>query len=276
MSSLHTPLLLVGCGNMGSALARGWRASRLGAGELILVDPHVHRCRTLASALNIACYESIAALPHDLVVASICLATKPDTLTDVLPSIEQRFGASCPLILSIAAGKSLSFYADQLWDSAAIIRIMPNTPSLIGMGMSVCIGNAATTDSQKQFASSLMDAVGKTLWIDDETLMDAVTAISGSGPAYVFYFMECIIDAAVNLGLSREQASLLSIQTFCGAAQLAATSMEPPSQLRENVTSKGGTTHAALSVLMSSSGTDFKQIILDAAAAAKKRSLEMR
>ena len=275
MSNVHTPLLLVGCGNMGSALARGWRASLLDAGELILVDPHIHSCRALASALNVACYESIAALPADTPISSICLATKPDALEAVLASIRQRFQSSNPLVLSIAAGKPLSFYSKHLWDSAAIIRVMPNTPSMVLAGMSACVANPAVTASQRQFASALMDAVGKTLWVDDESLMDAVTAISGSGPAYVFYFMECLIDAAIDAGLTPEQAAMLCTQTLFGAAQLAATASEPPSQLRENVTSKGGTTQAALSVLMSDSGTGFRQIIIDSVAAAKKRSLEM-
>lgn len=275
MINHDTTLLLIGCGNMGSALAKGWRVSLLSANQLILIDPHQHKRTWLESELGVMGYDHLDQLPDDLLVTDICLATKPDNLPDVLGIINARFASSHPLVLSIAAGRPLSFYAAHLWEDANIVRIMPNTPSLIGMGMSACVSNTYVSKAQQNKVTALMDAVGKTAWLADESLMDSVTAISGSGPAYVFYFIECLIDAAVAQGFEINQAKELVIQTVCGAAQLAAMSPEAPSQLRENVTSKGGTTAAALSMMMSDSETGFRRIILDSVLAAKKRSLEI-
>jgi pyrroline-5-carboxylate reductase len=178
-------------------------------------------------------------------------------------------------VISIAAGMPLASYEQGLWQHPAVVRVMPNTPATVREGMSVCIGNAFVSDTHRRQVSLLLEAIGQVIWLDDESQMHAATALSGSGPAYLFYLLECLIEAGIANGLREEQARLLAIQTMCGTAALAAQSSETISQLRDNVTSPGGTTAAALAVLMKQDVHSLKPLVKDALAAAVARSIAL-
>jgi pyrroline-5-carboxylate reductase len=240
---------------------------------LLIIDTHAATAPKAPYPITI--YPTLDALPSGITPSMIALATKPNHLSDVLTALNETFVAAAPLIFSVAAGKPLSFYASHLWDDASIIRVMPNTPAMIGEGMSVCIGNAHVSQNETDLIDQLMRTVGDVLWITDESQMDAVTALSGSGPAYLFYFLECLIEGAQKIGLNESQAIQLAKQTMLGAARLAKAETSPISQLRNNVTSPNGTTHAALQVLMGKASGDFKQIIAEALQAAQTRSIEL-
>lgn len=272
MIHANSPLLLVGCGNMGYALANSWRASCLDTNQLLIVQPSAEKSAALSGELGVVCYESIGAVPQSVTPSAICLATKPNALDDVLRDISSRYAETRPVILSVAAGKVISFYEMRLWNDACVIRIMPNTPALVGLAMSVCISNQHATAAHHTMVTHLFESVGAVAWLNDESLMDAATAISGSGPAYVFYFAECLINAATELGLSKEHAVALVSQTILGASHMIQNRPDALSQLRENVTSPGGTTEAALCALQHNSGSTFADIIKQAALEAKDKS----
>jgi pyrroline-5-carboxylate reductase len=198
------------------------------------------------------------------------LAVKPQQMKDVVKSLLPF--VSSQLILSIAAGIRIMDLSRWLNGHAAIVRTMPNTPALIGQGITGMVATAGVAPAQREAADAIMRAVGPTVWLDDEALIDSVTAISGSGPAYVFYFIEAMQQAAQELGLTLEQGTQLAIVTFTGAAQLAARSTEPVSLLRERVTSKGGTTYAALT---SMDANGVKDALVQAMKAAAARGKEL-
>lgn len=274
MISESTPLALIGCGNMGSALAHGWRRS--GIEPLIIIDSDEQKLEPFRGDADIATYASIDNTLGTLSPAAIGLATKPNGLSDALHQLrEQSFGTP-PLIFSIAAGMSLSFYEEKLWDNTPIVRVMPNLPSTIDQGMSICVANSHVSPEQRKLVRELFEAVGSVLWLEDESLMDAVTAISGSGPAYVFYMMEAMINESVAMGLSEKDATLLVTQTVLGSAALAKESTRSVSQLREAVTSPEGTTAAALEILKSDTSHSFANIIMRAMQAAKEKSEQIR
>jgi pyrroline-5-carboxylate reductase len=200
------------------------------------------------------------------------LAVKPQSMREVAAQLLPALAGATPLIVSIAAGIRGVDLSRWLGGYGAIVRCMPNTPALIGLGMTGMVAGAGVSAEQKQVADAIMKAVGATVWLDDEALIDAVTAVSGSGPAYVFYFIEAMQEAAAQLGLNAEQGKQLALATFVGAAQLAAQSDEPVALLRERVTSKGGTTYAALTS-MEQSGV--KGAIVTAMKAAAQRGKEM-
>ena len=204
----------------------------------------------------------------------IVLAVKPQSMREAvapLVPLLQSAGHE-PLVLSIAAGIRSADLSRWLGGYGAIVRCMPNTPALIGMGISGLVASAGVTESQRRAADQVLKAVGATVWLDDEAKIDAVTGVSGSGPAYVFYFIEAMQQAAVELGLTAEQGLELAKATFTGAAQLAAQSHEPVAVLRERVTSKGGTTYAALTS-MEESGVKAAIVTAVKAAAARGREL---
>jgi pyrroline-5-carboxylate reductase len=232
-------ILLVGCGNMGNALLSRWREKCADdVRDIHIIDPRA------ADGI----YPSLDALPTTAQVDVVVLAAKPQQLADILPAYRARFGADV-LYVSIAAGKTLAFYAEHLGADAAVVRAMPNTPAMVGKGMTALCANSHVSDEQKERASLLMKAVGKTLWVE-EAQMNAVTALSGSGPAYVFLFADALVKAGVSLGLTESDARMLALATLHGATHLAETSGENLTNLRQNVTSPGGTTEAALRVLM--------------------------
>ncbi|MCX7304364.1 MAG: pyrroline-5-carboxylate reductase [Hyphomicrobiales bacterium] len=264
-------VLLVGCGNMGYAMLSGWLGSgKLAASETLVVEPNEdlrHRAARLGSAVA----ASNAELPASLAPELIVIAVKPQVIRDVVAGYTAF--AENSTFVSIAAGTSVATFTEILGPSAAIIRCMPNTPAAIGKGMMVVFCNPKVAEKSRLFVNDLLSASGEVAAIDNEGLMDAVTAVSGSGPAYIFHFIECLTFAAEKAGLPAEIAKLLAMQTVYGSASLAAESREEPAVLRKQVTSPNGTTAAALKVLM---GDDrMRNLIADAVAAARTRSVEL-
>ena len=264
-------IAFVGGGNMAAALIAGL-AGKLTAGSNIhVIDPHAPALEKLQAQFGV----STASAAGDTLRAMdvIVLAVKPQSMREVaaqlLPFID---AAKAPLILSIAAGIRAVDLSRWLGDYPAIVRCMPNTPALIGMGITGMVASGGVSAGQKDTADAILRAVGSTVWLADEAQIDPVTAVSGSGPAYVFYFIEAMQQAAAELGLTPEQGTQLAIATFTGAAQLAAQSSEAVSLLRERVTSKGGTTYAALTS-MEESGV--KAAIVKGIKAAAQRGREM-
>ncbi|MQA41013.1 pyrroline-5-carboxylate reductase [Rugamonas aquatica] len=264
-------IAFIGGGNMASALIAGL-ANKLTAGANIHVaDPNADALTRLHQQFGVT-----TANGADAAVSSadvIVLAVKPQSMREVaaqlLPLIDP---AKQPLIVSIAAGIRGADLSRWLGGYGAIVRCMPNTPALIGMGITGMAATAGVSAAQKKAADDILRAVGPTVWLDDESQIDAVTAVSGSGPAYVFYFIEAMQQAALDMGLNAEQGRQLALATFAGASQLAVQSSEPVSLLRERVTSKGGTTYAALTS-MEQSGV--KSAIITAMKAAAHRGKEM-
>ena len=193
-------------------------------------------------------------------------------MRDVVPAYK-KFVAPNTLFLSIAAGTNIGFFENMLGSNAAIVRAMPNTPAAIGKGITVLCPNANANDDQAALAKFLLEAVGQAILVDDETLMDAVTAVSGSGPAYVFLLIETLAEAGVKAGLPQNLADQLALQTVAGSGALAAESNDKPAQLRENVTSPGGTTFEALQILMAKDG--LQPLMTKAVAAATRRGKEL-
>lgn len=212
--------------------------------------------------------ESLSLAKTDIVI----LAVKPQIMDDICQQLTTIMPAHIP-VLSIAAGKSTAYFQKQFSADTPLIRAMPNTPAAIGKGISALCATNNVTDQQKAIALHLMDAVGQTIWIDDESQMDAVTAVSGSGPAYVFHIIEAMAQAGEKAGLSKDHAMMLARQTVIGAAALAESEGDTPvSILRQNVTSKGGTTEAALQMLMDG---QFQKIMDKTILAAQTRGKEL-
>ncbi|RST87078.1 pyrroline-5-carboxylate reductase [Aquibium carbonis] len=268
---MSVKLILVGCGNMGYAMLDGWlRSGRLMPAEVIVVEPN-EALRERASRLGAGIVAAAGELPRDVEPNLVILAVKPQVMRAVVPDY-RRFAARATF-LSVAAGVSIATMAEILGDDAAIIRCMPNTPAAIGKGMMVTFANPHVNDETKAFVGELLASSGAVADIASEELMDAVTAVSGSGPAYIFHFIESLTAAGKAAGLPPETAKLLAMQTVYGAACLAKESGEEPGRLREQVTSPNGTTAAALAVLM---GEDrLTRLVSDAVEAARVRSIEL-
>ena len=266
------PILLVGCGKMGAALLDGWIGAGVAAGEVAVVEPAPAMAGAARAAHGVAVVDGIDALDPAFAPRIVVLAVKPQVMADVAPPY-RRFAGAGMVYLSIAAGKSIGFLAGCLGPDAAIVRAMPNTPAAIGRGITVLCANAAVDAAQRDGCLALLAAVGEALAVDDEALLDAVTAVSGSGPAYVFLLIECLARAGVEAGLPAALAGRLAAATVSGAGALAAQSPEPAETLRRNVTSPGGTTQAALEVLMADDG--LAPLLGRAVAAATRRSREL-
>jgi len=262
-------IILVGFGNMGQALVRGWLANGRDARSIAIVDA-MPAARAVAAQLGVAAAERLAGAARGIDV--VVLAVKPNQLVDVLPQCGAlaREGA---VVLSIVAGKTMAAIEKGLGEGAAIVRAMPNTPAAIGQGITALVANAAVTRGQRTLCGELLAAVGAVAWLDDERHMDAVTAVSGSGPAYVFLLIECLEHAAVELGLDAALAKQLAVATVAGAGAYAAAAAEPPAELRRRVTSPNGTTQAALDVLMAKQG--MRELLLRATESAARRSREL-
>jgi pyrroline-5-carboxylate reductase len=263
-------LLLVGCGKMGGALLRGW-LERGVARRYLVVEPGAG-AETFRGRSGVETLASAAALDPGVVPEAIVLAVKPQVMAAALGDY-RRFAGGNSLWLSIAAGQTLGFFARALGESAAVVRTMPNTPAAIGRGISVACAGPRVTPAQRGVAERLLAAVGEVAWVEEEALIDAVTAVSGSGPAYVFLLIECLAKAGIAAGLPVALAERLARATVSGAGELARLSPEAAAQLRENVTSPGGTTRAALDVLMATDGLD--PLLTRAVLAAAKRSREL-
>lgn len=268
--SLDGPLLLVGAGKMGGALLAGWLGRGLDPASVFIQDPQpADEVASLARGAEIP-IGSEPALPGEPAV--VVLAVKPQMMDAVLPALKARIGAGS-VVLSIAAGYALASMEKHFGDSAAIVRSMPNTPAAVGRGITVACPNAAVTPAQKETCDALLAAVGQCAWIDDESLLDAVTAVSGSGPAYIFLLTECLAEAGIQAGLDAELAMRLARATVSGAGELMHQSDLEPAQLRKNVTSPGGTTAAALEILMGEAG--LQGLMTRAVRMAAKRSREL-
>ena len=267
--SHDSDILLVGCGNMGRALVKGWLAEGRDPKRIQVVDPN-SEAASVARDLGVTAVTSLSEV--QMPVEVVILAVKPEQLDSVLPAYRD-LAAAGSVVLSIAAGKPIAFYERVLGGEPAIVRGMPNTPAAIGQGMTVLSANGAVTANQQALCQSLMAAVGEVAWLTDEQQMDAVTAVSGSGPAYVFLLIECLTDAAESVGLERNLARQLAEQTVAGAGAYALGSEHEPAELRRRVTSPGGTTEAALEILLSKDA--FPALLVQAVQAASKRAREL-
>ena len=258
-------LVLLGCGKMGSALLAGWLADGMPPASVHVIDPAPSDwLRGTGVSIN-------ADLPAN--PAIVLVAVKPQMMGAALPAI-RAFGGGDTLFLSVAAGTPLAQFEAVLGPGTPIIRTMPNTPAAIGRGITALIGNTHATEAQMDVAEALMGAVGQTVRLEREDQMDAVTAVSGSGPAYVFHLIETLAAAGAAQGLPEDLAMQLAKATVAGAGALAETAEETPSQLRVNVTSPNGTTQAALEILMDVQ-SGFPPLLRKAVAAATNRSKEL-
>lgn len=258
-------LVMLGCGKMGSALLAGWLKAGLAPTSVWVNDPMPSDwVRAQGVQVN-------AAVPVAPAVALV--AVKPQMMGAALPTL-QAMGGGATLILSVAAGTPIATYEAVLGAATPIVRTMPNTPAAVGRGITALIGNAVATPAQMDLAEALMAAVGQTVRLENEGQMDAVTALSGSGPAYVFHLIEAMAAAGVAEGLSPAMALHLARATVAGAGALAEGSDEDPGQLRRNVTSPNGTTQAALEVLMDADH-GFSALLARAVHAARVRSQEL-
>jgi pyrroline-5-carboxylate reductase len=265
-------LVMIGCGRMGGALLTQWLATGAWKAPVSVVKPTESLPAELKGHHLVRWIPSLAELPADTPPSVVVLAVKPQTLPHSLPLCASVFGSDVPYF-TIAAGKRLTFYQQHLGERLRLIRLMPNTPSLIGMGMTAMLASPHAADTDHELAEALMRAVGEVVWVPDEQLLDVATAVAGSGPAYVFYFMECLISAAIDAGLDEATARLMVVQTLHGSSELAYLSGEPLAVLRHDVTSPGGTTEAALSHLMRPSGQ--LRLMQDAIAAALQRAQDL-
>lgn len=259
-------LTLIGCGKMGSAMLSGWLGQGLSASQVHLIDPSAD---AVAGFVAKGCHH-VAKPPSDSRV--VVIAVKPQMMGGALDGLaEQTDGKT--LFVSIAAGVTLANFRQALGPKAKIVRSMPNTPAAVGRGMTVMVAGAEVGAADRDLASALLSAVGETAWVDDEGLLDAVTAVSGGGPAYVFLLAETLAKAGVEAGLPEDLAARLARATVAGSGELLHHAEESPAVLRQNVTSPGGTTLEALKVLMADDG--LQPLLNRAIAAATARSREL-
>jgi pyrroline-5-carboxylate reductase len=265
------PLLLVGCGKMGGALLRGWLQRGMRGSDITVVEPSLAPIADLAAG-GVQLLDAAAGLPAAFMPAVVVLAVKPQMTDAVLPAY-RRFGRPETVFLSIVAGRTIGYLERSFGDAAAVVRSMPNTPAAVGRGITVACPNGRVTPAQRAVCDELLAAVGEVAWVADEGLLDAVTAVSGGGPAYVFLLIECLAEAGVAAGLPPDLAMRLARVTVSGAGELARQSTEPASVLRQNVTSPAGTTLEALKILMAPDG--LQPLFIKAIAAATRRSREL-
>lgn len=272
MTATAGPILLIGCGKMGGALLEGWLARGAAPENIRIVEPAADRARELRDRHGVETVAALAELDVDFAPAVVMLAVKPQTMDAALAPC-RRFVSPDTVFLSIAAGKTIAYFTRALCAAAAIVRAMPNTPAAVGCGISVLAANENAAAAQRAACQALLEAVGEAVWVEGDELFDAVTAVSGGGPAYVFLLIECLARAGVAAGLPEDLATRLARATVHGAGVLARRSGEPVETLRRNVTSPGGTTQAALEILMADDG--LAPLMTRAIAAATRRSREL-
>jgi pyrroline-5-carboxylate reductase len=266
-----TRLLLVGCGKMGGAMLRGWLGRGLVPGRSLVIEPNPAEIEDLTRQ-GVRVEPGAEAIPPDFLPDVVVLAVKPQMMEGAIGAYA-RFARPETLFLSIAAGKTIAYFRRYLGEGAAIVRAMPNTPAAIGRGISVAVASSPVTAAQRSLADTLLAACGEVAWVEEEGLIDPVTALSGGGPAYVFLLIETLAEAGRKAGLPADLALRLARVTVSGAGELARLSPEPAEQLRRNVTSPKGTTLEALNILMAEDGI---QPLFDRAiAAATRRSREL-
>jgi len=267
LASISGALVLVGAGKMGGAMLEGWLARKLPPKKVVVLEPQPSK------QIKALARRGVRINPKGNIgkIAAMVIAVKPQTAPDALPPLAPLIGAKT-VVVSIMAGRTLGFLERSL-PNAAIVRAMPNTPAAIGRGITVAVGNRRVVAPARKLAHALLAAAGSVEWADDEALMDAVTAVSGSGPAYVFLLAEAMAKAGVAVGLPAALAETLARETIAGSGELLHRSPLPAATLRQNVTSPGGTTAAALDVLMGNDGLD--PLMTRAVAAATRRGRDL-
>ncbi|MGA2126427.1 MAG: pyrroline-5-carboxylate reductase [Xanthobacteraceae bacterium] len=262
-------LVLVGAGKMGGAMLEGWLGLRLDPAKVVVIEPQPIPAIAALARRGVR----VLAAPEPVRdAAAVVIAVKPQSAAEVVPRLAGTVGAQT-VVLSIMAGKTLAGLARMLPAGTAIVRTMPNLPASIGRGITVAVGNAAVTSRQRDLADRLIAATGTAEWVEDEALLDAVTAVSGSGPAYVFLLAETLARAGARAGLPADLSARLARATVAGSGELLRRSELDAATLRQNVTSPGGTTAAALAVLMAASG--LPRLMEEAVAAAARRAGEL-
>ena len=269
LAGISGTIVLVGAGKMGSAMLEGWLALGLDPKSAVALEPQPTRELTTLAGRGLRLNPSPQTVGE---AAAIVIAVKPQVAPEVVPTLAPYLGPAT-VVLSIMAGRTLSFLEAALPQRAALVRAMPNTPAAIGRGITVAVPNQRVSQRQHDLVHALLSATGAVEWIGDETLMDAVTAVSGSGPAYVFLLAETLARAGAAAGLPEDLAARLARVTVAGSGELLHRSPLDLASLRQNVTSPGGTTAAALDVLMASDGMD--ALMRNAVAAATRRSREL-
>jgi pyrroline-5-carboxylate reductase len=268
LAGLSKIIILAGAGKMGGALLQGWMALGLSPAKVVVFEPQPSPDIAALTERGLRLNPSRDSVGD---IAAAVVAVKPQMASEVLPALAP-FVAGATVILSIMAGRTLRLLADNL-PGAALVRAMPNTPAAIGRGITVAIASPRVSPEQRALVDALLSAVGAVEWITDEALMDAVTALSGSGPAYVFLLAEAMARAGAAAGLPPRLAATLARATVSGAGELLNRSPLDAASLRQNVTSPGGTTAAALEVLMAEDGLE--RLMTAAIAAATKRSRDL-
>jgi len=263
-------MAFIGCGNMAASLINGLVADGYDPDKIMASDPDNEKLRHITSLCGVhSSTDNVAAVEFAQILV---MAVKPQALEQVATSIAPAVQKSKPLVISIAAGVLEQDLENWLGGDVALVRTMPNTPAMIQVGATALHANPRVNSDQKNLAESVLRAVGLTQWVESESMIDAVTALSGSGPAYFFLVMEAMESAAVKLGLPAETAHLLTLQTALGAARMAMESSDTPATLRERVTSPGGTTEAAL---QSFEADGLRDLFLQALTKARDRSIEL-
>jgi pyrroline-5-carboxylate reductase len=272
LAKFKGPLLLLGAGKMGQAMLDGWLARGLNPKKAVIVDPQPAKTVKALGKRGVAINPKTGAKARIPTAQAIVVAVKPQIAAEAVPPLGLHAGKGT-LVVSIMAGRTLAFLEDKLPQGTAIVRAMPNTPAAIGRGITVAVANKNVSRSQRKLATDLLAAVGAVEWVDDEALMDAVTAVSGSGPAYAFLLAETMAQAGIAAGLPAALAAKLARETVSGSGELLHRSRLDAATLRQNVTSPGGTTAAALEVLMGPGG--FDALLTKAIAAATRRGREL-
>jgi pyrroline-5-carboxylate reductase len=268
-STLSGPIVLVGAGNMGGAMLAGWLKSGIPGASVIVVDPGPSAA--MLALIGDAGATHATSLADGVKAGVLFLAVKPQVMEAVLPALKVAVGPET-VVVSVAAGKTLAFLESHLGE-AAMVRAMPNTPAMIGRGVTGAFANSRVGKQQRELVHNLLKVSGPVEWVPGEADIDSVTALSGSGPAYVFYLVECMAEAGRKLGLQADLATRLARETVAGAGELLHQSPDDASRLRQNVTSPGGTTAAALAVLMAENG--MQPLFDEALEAARKRAQEL-
>jgi pyrroline-5-carboxylate reductase len=269
-TALKGTLVLVGAGKMGGAMLEGWLKSGVDPKKIVVLDPFASdEMKTLLSKHKVSLNAAVSSIMDAEVVL---IAVKPQMMEEVLPAIV-GLAASKPLILSVAAGKTIASFERHFGKSAAVIRTIPNTPAAIGRGITAMSVNTNVSAKQLQLATDLLSAIGDVVTVDREELIDCVTAVSGAGPAYIFYMTECLAAAAEKIGLPPALAMQLARATVAGSGELMRVTGTEAATLRQNVTSPKGATHAALQILMAENG--LQPLFEKAVKAAADRSREL-
>jgi pyrroline-5-carboxylate reductase len=268
---MPSTLVLIGGGKMGGALLEGWLQVGINPANIFVVEPYADSSKALAE-LGVTVVATPEDLANEIYPDIIVFAVKPQMMDSVVP-VYKKFSPQGALFISIAAGITIGFFENRLGAGTAVVRCMPNLPGSIHRGISGAFAGSTVSAAQRNRAQELLEAVGEVVWVENEALIDVVTAVSGSGPAYVFLLSECLAQAGVEAGMPPDLAERLARATICGAGALLDQSGESAETLRQNVTSPGGTTAAALEDLMAEDG--LCSLMRRAVARATARSREL-